>query len=112
MSPVTDPNGVLCFNLNPINMSRCNVTRQWLVTETTRATLLLEQILEKSKDFEGEQFQSYLNSIRQSLTALRMVRYFSIPYDPEKPCSKSNCCRTQKAYHWYADEPEFPQGQE
>lgn len=112
MSPVTDPNGVLCITRNPINMSRCNVTRQWLVTETTRATLLLEEILTKSKEFEGEQFQSYIKSIQSSLVALRMIRYFSIPYDPDKPCSKENCCRKKKDYIWYADDPEFPHGQE
>lgn len=93
-------------------MSKCHVTRQWLVTETTRATLLIEEILSKSKEFEGAQFESYLKSLQSANVALRMIRYFSIPYDPDKPCSKPNCCRDKKAYHWYADEPEFPKGQE
>jgi len=88
-------------------MSKCNVTRQWLVTETTRATLLLETILEKSKDFEGEQMESYKSSIKSALTGLRMIRYFSIPYDHNKPCNKVDCCRHKAVKYWYADDDEF-----
>lgn len=89
-------------------MSKCHVTRQWLVTETTRASLLIESILEKSKDFEGAQMDSYRDSIRSAITGLRMIRYFSIPYDPDKPCSKADCCRHKITKYWYADEDEFP----
>ena len=70
--------------------------------------MLLESILEKSKEFEGEQMESYKSSIKSALTGLRMIRYFSIPYDPDKPCSKSECCRKKKSVYWYADDPEFP----
>lgn len=104
--------GFLFQNLTPINMSKCHVTRQWLVTETTRATIILDEILEKSKEFNGSQMESYKSSIKSAIVALRMIRYFSIPYDPEAACSKENCCRRSKPYHWYASNPEFPEGQE
>lgn len=88
-------------------MVKCHKKREELVTEATRIVLAAERIQEILKGIDKPEAISWLQSIEASKTAARMIRYYAIPYEHDKPCVLAECCRVKKPAHYFAEEEDL-----